>query len=80
VGDIFNSGTQEAETGGSLSSKPSGLQRDFQESQGYTEKPTKQTNKKSPKSNKQRKTKQQKKEDTMLPKYGLGDGSRRVGG
>jgi hypothetical protein len=35
----FNPSTQEAEAGGFLSSRPAGLQSEFQDSQGYTEKP-----------------------------------------
>jgi hypothetical protein len=35
----FNPSTQEAEAGGSLSSGQPGLQSEFQDSQGYTEKP-----------------------------------------
>jgi hypothetical protein len=45
----FNPSTWEAEAGGFLSLRPAGLQSEFQDSQGYTEKPylekTKQTNK-----------------------------------
>jgi hypothetical protein len=37
VAHTFNPSTQEAEAGGFLSSKP-GLQSEFQDSQGYTEK------------------------------------------
>jgi hypothetical protein len=39
VAHTFSSSTQEAETGGFLSSRPAGLQSEFQDSQGYTEKP-----------------------------------------
>jgi hypothetical protein len=40
VAHAFNPSTQEAEAGGFLSSRPSpGLQSEFQDSQGYTEKP-----------------------------------------
>jgi hypothetical protein len=42
VTHIFNScnpSTWEAEAGGFLNSRPPGLQSEFQESQGYTEKP-----------------------------------------
>jgi hypothetical protein len=35
----FNPNTQEAEAGGFLSSRQPGLQSEFQDSQGYTEKP-----------------------------------------
>jgi hypothetical protein len=35
----FNPSTQEAEAGRFLSSRPAGLQSEFQDSQGYTEKP-----------------------------------------
>jgi hypothetical protein len=35
----FNPSTWEAEAGGFLGSRPAGLQSDFQDSQGYTEKP-----------------------------------------
>jgi hypothetical protein len=50
VAHVFNPSTQEAEAGGFLSSRPGqpGLQSEFQDSQGYTEKPClkrKQTNK-----------------------------------
>jgi hypothetical protein len=38
VAHIFSPSTQEAEKGGSLSSRPAGLQIEFQDSQGYTEK------------------------------------------
>jgi hypothetical protein len=59
VTHAFNPNTWEAEAGGFLSSRPPGLQSEFQDSQGYTEKRClKQTNKQT---NKQ-KTKQQKKE------------------
>jgi hypothetical protein len=47
VAHAFNPSTQEAEAGGFLSLQP-GLQSEFQDSQGYTEKPclkNKQTNK-----------------------------------
>jgi hypothetical protein len=35
----FNPSTREAEAGRLLSSRPAGLQSEFQDSQGYTEKP-----------------------------------------
>ena len=38
VAHAFNPSTREAEAGGFLSSRP-GLQNEFQDSQGYTEKP-----------------------------------------
>jgi hypothetical protein len=40
VGDSFNLSTLEAETAGSLGSKPPGLQSEFQDSQCCTEKHT----------------------------------------
>jgi hypothetical protein len=48
VAHAFNPSTWEAEAGGFLSSRHAGLQSEFQDSQGYTEKPCleKQTNKK----------------------------------
>jgi hypothetical protein len=39
VAHTFNPSTQEAEAGRFLSSKPACLQSEFQDSQGYTEKP-----------------------------------------
>jgi hypothetical protein len=39
VAHIFNPSTREAEAGGFLSSRPAWLQSEFQDSQGYTEKP-----------------------------------------
>jgi hypothetical protein len=39
VAHTFNPSTQEAEAGGSLSSRPIGLQSEFQDSQGFLEKP-----------------------------------------
>ena len=39
VAHAFNPSTQEAEAGRFLSSRPAGLQSEFQDSQGYTEKP-----------------------------------------
>jgi hypothetical protein len=49
VAHAFNPSTWEAEAGGFLSSRPAGLQNEFQDSQDYTEKPCvekpKQTNK-----------------------------------
>jgi hypothetical protein len=61
VAHAFNPSTREAEAGRFLSSRPSGLQSEFQDSQGYTEKPCleKQTNKQA---NKQNKTTTKKKE------------------
>jgi hypothetical protein len=38
VAHTFNPSTWETEAGGFLSSRPSGLQSEFQDSQGYTEK------------------------------------------
>ena len=35
----FNPSTREAEVGGFLSSRPACIQSEFQDSQGYTEKP-----------------------------------------
>jgi hypothetical protein len=37
--NTFNPSTQEAEAGGFLSSRPAWLQSEFQDRQGYTEKP-----------------------------------------
>jgi hypothetical protein len=56
VAHAFNPSTREAEAGGFLSSRP-GLQNEFQDSQGYTEKPCLEKTKKQ----KQNKTKQNKK-------------------
>ena len=63
----FSPSTQEAEAGGFLSSSQPGLQSEFQDSQGYTEKPCLKKNKKTQRNktkqkqtNKQRTTKQQK--------------------
>jgi hypothetical protein len=39
VAHAFNPSTWEAEAGGFLSSRPAGLQSEFQDSQRYTEKP-----------------------------------------
>jgi hypothetical protein len=39
VAQVFNPSIQEAEAGGFLSSRPAWLQSEFQDSQGYTEKP-----------------------------------------
>jgi hypothetical protein len=39
VAHAFNPSTWEAEAGGFLSSRPPGLQSEFQDSQDYTEKP-----------------------------------------
>ena len=39
VAHPFNPSTWEAEAGGFLSSRPAGLQSEFQDSQRYTEKP-----------------------------------------
>jgi hypothetical protein len=52
VAHTFNPSTREAEGGRFLSSRPAGLQSEFQDSQGYTEKPCLET--------KQNKTKQNK--------------------
>jgi hypothetical protein len=49
----FNPSTQEAEAGGFLSSRLAGLQSEFQDSQGYTEKPCLEKNKKQKQTNKQ---------------------------
>jgi hypothetical protein len=37
VAHTFNASTQEAEAGGFLTSRPAGLQSEFQDSQGYRE-------------------------------------------
>jgi hypothetical protein len=58
VAHAFNPSTWEAEAGGFLSSRP-GLQSEFQDSQGYTEKPCLE---------KQNKTKQNKKQTTTTKK------------
>jgi hypothetical protein len=67
VAHAFNPSTWEAEAGGFLSSRPAWfLQSEFQDSQGYTEKPClkkqKQTNKQKKQANKQTK---------KIPKYVL---------
>jgi hypothetical protein len=58
----FNSSTREVEADGFLSSRQPGLQSEFQDSQGYTEKPylekQKQTNKQTKNKNKKQKQKQ----------------------
>ena len=66
VAHAFNSSTQEAEAGGFLSSRPA-WSTEFQDSQGYTEKPclekktkTKQTNQTNKKTNKKPQQQQQK--------------------
>jgi hypothetical protein len=56
----FNPSTREAEAGGFLSSRPAGLQSEFQDSQGYTEKPC--LKKKQKTKNKTKKKKKQEKE------------------
>jgi hypothetical protein len=65
----FNPSTQEAEAGGFLSSRQSGLQSEFQNSHGYTEKPclekTKNKTKNKKTKTKKQKKKQQKKEVTF---------------
>jgi hypothetical protein len=55
VEQAFNPSTQEAEAGRFLSSRPAGLQSDFQDSQDYTEKHCLKKNKKT--KNKKQKTK-----------------------
>jgi hypothetical protein len=58
----FNPSTWEAEAGGFLSLKPawSGLQSEFQDSQGYTEKSCLEKTKKKPKKKKPKKKKKKK--------------------
>ena len=56
VAHTFNPSTLEVEAGRFLSSRPSGIQSEFQDSQGYTEKPVSKN-----KTNKKNKTKQNKK-------------------
>ena len=59
VGHAFNSSTQEAEAGGFLSLGQPGLQSEFQDSQGYTDKPCLEKQKtKNKKKQQQKKTKQ----------------------
>jgi hypothetical protein len=50
VAHVFNPSTWEAESGGFLSSRPPGLQSEFQDSQGYTDKPCLKKTKKKKKS------------------------------
>jgi hypothetical protein len=62
VAHAFNPSTREAEAGGFLSSSQPGLQSEFQDSQGYTEKPClekKKTEKNKNNNNKKKKNKQQ---------------------
>jgi hypothetical protein len=54
VAHVFNPSTREAEAGGFLSSRPAGLQSEFQDSQGYTEKPSLEKPKKKKKKKKKR--------------------------
>ena len=68
VAHAFSPSTREAEAGGFLSRGQSGLQSEFQDNQGYTEKPCLETKQNKTKQNKtkQNKTKQNKqKKDTM---------------
>jgi hypothetical protein len=65
VAHAFNPSTWEAEAGGFLSLRPDGLQSEFQDSQGYTEKPclknkkqNKTKNKKNPKNKQTNKQKE----------------------
>jgi hypothetical protein len=61
VADTFNPSTQEAEAGEFLSSRPAGLQSEFQDSQGYPEKPCiKKPKKQKNKKKKNKKTKKRK--------------------
>jgi hypothetical protein len=62
VAHAFNPSTREAEAGGFLSRGQSGLQSEFQDNQGYTEKPCLETKQNKTKQNKtkQNKTKQNK--------------------
>jgi hypothetical protein len=53
----FNPSTREAEAIGFLSSRPPGLQSEFQDSQGYTEKPCLEKQKKKKKKEKREKKK-----------------------
>jgi hypothetical protein len=61
VGQAFNPSTQKAEAGRFLSSRPAWSKSEFQDSQGYTEKPSK-----NQKANKQRKKNP---EFSMLRRY-----------
>jgi hypothetical protein len=60
----FNPSTWEAEAGGSLSSRQPGLQSEFQDSQGYTEKPCL---KKQTKNKKQKQKQTNKKNNLAVP-------------
>jgi hypothetical protein len=64
VAQAFNPSTQEAQAGGFLSSRQPGLQSEFQDSQGYTEKPCLEK----PKKNKKTKKKKNKKQKTKQNK------------
>jgi hypothetical protein len=59
VAHAFNPSTREAEAGGFLSSRPACLQSEFQDNQGYTEKPCLEKQK-------QNKTKQQQQKSLNL--------------
>jgi hypothetical protein len=64
VAHAFNPSTWQAEAGGFLSSSQPGLQSEFQDSQGYTEKPCLQkpkTENQKPKKKKKKKKKRKKK-------------------
>ena len=62
VAHTFNPSTQEAKAGVLLSSKPSWSKSEFQDSQGYTEKPCL-AKKKKKKEKKKKKKKEKKKEE-----------------
>jgi hypothetical protein len=57
VAHAFNPSTREAEAGGFLSSGQTGLQSEFQDSQGYTEKPSQKNQKKKKKKKKKKNVK-----------------------
>jgi hypothetical protein len=65
VAHTFNPSTQEAEAGGFLSSRQPGLQSEFQDSQGYTEKPCLKKPKKKKKEKKKKKKKRKKRKVTL---------------
>jgi hypothetical protein len=64
VAHAFNPSTQEAEAGGFLSSTP-GLQSEFQDTQGYTEKLCLEKPKPKPKKKKKRKKKRKKRKEMV---------------
>jgi hypothetical protein len=79
VAHAFNPSTREAEAGGFLSSRPApGLQSEFQDSQGYTEKPCLEKPKKKKQKQKQKQKQKTKTKKTLKKnnnKEGLGEHS-----